>query len=54
MHFRGGSKDAMTPFAAAYPHAAAQADIQIHPGLDHFGAGRDRQVERACLEWLIG
>jgi hypothetical protein len=28
MHFRGGSKDAMTPFAAAYPHAAAQVDIQ--------------------------
>ncbi len=40
-------------FAAAYPHAAAQVDIQIHPGLDHFGAGRDRRVEDACLEWLL-
>jgi len=28
--------------------------IHIHPNLDHFGAGRDAGVQRACLEWLLG
>jgi hypothetical protein len=35
--------------ALAYPAAAAQVYIRIHPGLDHFGARRDWGVEDACF-----
>jgi len=38
--------------AGAYPDAAAEVHIRVNPGLDHLGAGRDRGVEDACLDWL--
>ncbi|MFZ1116751.1 MAG: hypothetical protein WAN44_13105 [Propionibacteriaceae bacterium] len=39
--------------AGAYPDAATEVHIRVHPGLDHLGAGRDRGVEDACLDWLL-
>jgi hypothetical protein len=39
--------------AGAYPDAATEVHIRVHPGLDHLGAGRDRGIEDACLDWLL-
>lgn len=36
------------------PDAAERTVIRIHLNLDHFGAGRDAGVQRACMEWLLG
>jgi hypothetical protein len=43
-----------TALALTAPDAAERMVIHIHPNLDHFGAGRDAGVQRACLEWLLG
>jgi hypothetical protein len=43
-----------TALAMTAPAAADRTVIRIHPNLDHFDAGRDGGVQRACLEWLLG
>ena len=30
-----------------------EVHIRVHPGLDHLGAGRDRGVDDACLDWRL-